>query len=103
MVHPRGTDRVDARSHPCQHSLEASAMNFVAPMVLWLIPVLMPVIAWFLWWTWRKRQALVRQFVSERLLPQLLEGISPSRQKLKLVFLALSILFLLLALARPQW
>jgi Ca-activated chloride channel family protein len=78
-------------------------MNFVAPSVLYLIPVIMPLIAWFLWWTWRKRQALTRQFVSERLLPQLLEGVSPSRQKLRLVLLALSILFVLLALARPQW
>lgn len=78
-------------------------MNFVSSQVLYLIPVLMPLIAWFLWWTWRKRQTLVRQFVSERLLPQLLEGVSPSRQKLKLTLLALSILFILLALSRPQW
>jgi Ca-activated chloride channel homolog len=78
-------------------------MNFVSPLVLYLIPVLIPVIAWFLWWTWRKRQTLIRQFVSERLLSQLLEGVSPTRQKIRLVLIATSILFLLLALARPQW
>ena len=78
-------------------------MNFASSTVLYLIPIVIPLIVWFLWWSWRKRQFLVRQFVSERLLPQLLEGASPSRQKLKLVLLAASILFILLALARPQW
>ena len=36
-------------------------------------------------------------------MPQLLEGVSPKRQKIKLVLLTASILFLMLALARPQW
>jgi len=78
-------------------------MNIVAPQALWAIPIILPGVIWFLYWSWRKRQALVRLFVSERLLPQLLEGYSPSRQKWKMALLTLAVLFLMLALARPQW
>jgi Ca-activated chloride channel family protein len=78
-------------------------MNIVNARVLWAIPIVIPGVIWFLWWSWRKRQALVRLFVSERLLPQLLEGFSPSRRKLKMALQAGAVLFLMLALARPQW
>src|SRR3954469_7659447 len=78
-------------------------MSFVSSRVLWAIPVVMPGVIWFLWWSWRKRQALVRLFVSERLLPQLLESYSPSRRKLKISLQVAAVLFLMLALARPQW
>jgi Ca-activated chloride channel family protein len=83
--------------------VEAAAVNFVNHTVLWMIPVVVPLVCWFLWWSWRRRQALVRLFVSERLLPRLLEGVSPARQKIKLALQAGAVLFLLLALARPQW
>jgi len=78
-------------------------MSFVNSRVLWAIPVVAPGVIWFLWWSWRKRQALVRLFVSERLLPQLLEGFSPARRKLKMGLQVAAVLFLMLALARPQW
>jgi Ca-activated chloride channel family protein len=78
-------------------------MNFVNSRVLWAIPVVTAGVIWFLWWSWRKRQALVRLFVSERLLPQLLENNSPSRRKLKMALQVAAVLFLMLALARPQW
>jgi Ca-activated chloride channel family protein len=78
-------------------------MSFVSSRVLWAIPVVVPGVIWFLWWSWRKRQALVRLFVSERLLPQLLEGFSPARRKLKMGLQVAAVLFLMLALARPQW
>lgn len=78
-------------------------MNFVNSRVLWAIPVVLPGVIWFLWWAWRKRQALVRLFVSERLLPQLLEGYSPTRRKIKMALQVAAVLFLMLALARPQW
>src|SRR3954469_3785486 len=78
-------------------------MSFVSSRVLWAIPVVVPGVIWFLWWSWRKRQALVRLFVSERLLPQLLEGFSPRRLKIKMTLVVLAVLFLMLALARPQW
>jgi Ca-activated chloride channel family protein len=78
-------------------------MNFVNSRVLWAIPVVVPGVIWFLWWSWCKRQALVRLFVPERLLPQLLENNSPSRRKLKMGLHVAAVLFLMLALARPQW
>jgi Ca-activated chloride channel family protein len=83
--------------------VEAFAMNFVNSRVLWAIPVVIAGVIWFLWWSWRKRQALVRLFVSERLVPQLLEGYSPTRRKLKMGLQVAAVLFLMLALARPQW
>jgi Ca-activated chloride channel family protein len=83
--------------------VEAAAMNFVNGRVLWAIPVIVPGVIWFLWWSWRKRQALVRLFVSERLLPQLLQGVSPRRQKIKMALQVAAVLFLMVALARPQW
>ena len=73
-------------------------MNFVNPKVLWAIPIVLPGVIWFLWWSWRKRNALVRLFVSERLLPQLLESYSPRRRKIKLAFQVAAVLFLMLAL-----
>src|SRR4051794_31658436 len=78
-------------------------INWVNARVLWAIPIIVPGVIWFMWWSWRKRQALVRQFVSERLLGQLLEGVSPQRQQIKMGLQVAAILFLLLALARPQW
>ncbi|HUS34965.1 MAG TPA: VWA domain-containing protein [Verrucomicrobiae bacterium] len=78
-------------------------MNFVNSRVLWAIPIVLPGVIWFLWWSWRKRNALVRLFVSERLLPQLLESYSPERRKIKMALQVAAVLFLMLALARPQW
>jgi Ca-activated chloride channel homolog len=78
-------------------------MNFVNSRVLWAIPIVLPGVIWFLWWSWRKRNALVRLFVSERLLPQLLESYSPERRKIKMALQVGAVLFLMLALARPQW
>jgi Ca-activated chloride channel homolog len=78
-------------------------MNFVNSRVLWAIPIVLPGVIWFLWWAWRKRQSLVRLFVSERLLPQLLEGYSPTRRKIKMALQVAAVLLLMLALARPQW
>ena len=78
-------------------------MNFVNARVLRAMPVVLAGVIWFLWWSWRKRQTLVRLFVSERLLPQLLESYSPSRRKLKMALQVAAVLFLMLALARPQW
>ncbi len=82
--------------------MEAAAMNFAKPEMLWLLGVTAPLLAWFLVWAWRKRQALIRQFVQSRLLAQLTVGVSRWRQKARLVLLGLAALLILLALARPQ-
>lgn len=78
-------------------------MNFAHAHILWLLLVILPALALFFWWAWRERQRLVTQFIQARLLPGLISGVSPARQKLRLWCLALAVTFTLLALARPQW
>jgi Ca-activated chloride channel family protein len=78
-------------------------MTFARPEMLWLLAAVAPLLTWFLFWAWRKRQALIRRFVQERLLGRLTVGLAPGRQKLRLVLLGLAALLILLALARPQY
>lgn len=78
-------------------------MNFAHPRVLWLAAVLVPLLGLFLWATWRKRQALVRQFVQHKMLAEISVGSSSARQKWRRVLLLAAVAFLLLAVARPQW
>jgi len=78
-------------------------MRIAAPQMLWLLVVMVLPLIGFLWWAWRRRQVLIAQFISARLLGQLKVGVSPSRQKARLVFIVLAVIFIILALARPQW
>ncbi len=59
-------------------------MNFANPNMLWLLLVFPPAMLVFFWWSWRKRQQLMTQFIQARLLPGLIVGISPLRQKIRL-------------------
>ncbi len=77
--------------------------NLAAPKMLWLVLLVVPPLILFLWWAWRKRQELVTQFISARLLGALKVGVSPSRQKLRMVLLVAAVTCLTLSLARPQW
>lgn len=76
---------------------------FAAPQMLWLLLILATPLTVFFWWAWRKRQELITQFISARLLNQLKVGVSPSRQKARMVIFVVAVIFLILALARPQW
>jgi Ca-activated chloride channel homolog len=78
-------------------------MKFANPQILWLLPVAVPLLTWFLWWAWRRKQALIAQFVQSRLLAQLTVGVSPLRQKARLALIVFAVAAALLALARPQW
>lgn len=78
-------------------------MRIAAPQMLWLLVVMVLPLIGFLWWAWRRRQVLIAQFISARLLGQLKVGVSPSRQKARLAFIVLAVIFIILALARPQW
>jgi Ca-activated chloride channel homolog len=78
-------------------------MHFANPQMLWLLLLLGPLLAAFLVWAWHRKQTLIAQFVPQRLLPQLTDGISPVRQKIRLALVGLAALCTLLALARPQW
>lgn len=77
-------------------------MRFGNPKMLWLLAVTLPLLAWFLWHAWRKKQELIARFVQSRLLAQLTVGVSPWRQRLRLVLLVAAVGLILLALARPQ-
>jgi Ca-activated chloride channel family protein len=57
----------------------------------------------FFWWAWRKRQQLITQFISSQLLERLKVGVSPGRQKARMALIVISVVFVIIALARPQW
>ena len=77
-------------------------MNFAAPQMFWLL-LIVPALLVFFWWSWRVRQKLMAQFIQSRLLSGLIAGVSPTRQKIRALLILLSIVFFVLALARPQW
>src|SRR5271156_6592231 len=77
--------------------------SFAAPRVLWLVAVFLPALVVFFWWSWRKREALAARFIQARLLPGLISGVSPARQKLRFGLLIAAVACVILALARPRW
>ncbi|HWD93714.1 MAG TPA: VWA domain-containing protein [Verrucomicrobiae bacterium] len=78
-------------------------MTFASPQILWLLLVFPPALLVFFWWSWRTRQKLMAQFIQSRLLPGLIAGVSGTRQKIRAALLIAAAVFIILALARPQW
>ncbi len=78
-------------------------MTFAHPNLLWLLLIFPPALVAFFWWSWRKRQQLMAQFIQARLLPSLTVGISPLRQKIRMASIIGAVIFLIAALARPQF
>lgn len=78
-------------------------MNFATPQYLWLAAAVVPLTVWFLWWTWRRKEMAARAFIRSRLFSQLTIGVSPALQITKRVLLAVAVVTILLALARPRW
>jgi Ca-activated chloride channel homolog len=78
-------------------------MRFANPNMLWLMLVALPLLIYFLWWAWRKKQLLISQFVQSRLLAHLTVGVSKGRQKARMALVAAAVSLVFLALARPQW
>jgi Ca-activated chloride channel homolog len=78
-------------------------MSFAHPHFLWLLLVIPPALMVFFWWSARTRQRLMTQFIQVRLLPGLVVGVSPMREKTRAAALILAAVFLITALARPQW
>ncbi len=78
-------------------------MPFAHLHILWLLLVFPPALVAFFWWSARKRQELMTQFIQARLLPELTVGVSRMRQNIRLACLILAVSCLILALARPQW
>ena len=77
-------------------------MRFEHPNILWLLLVIPPALLAFFWWAMRLRQKSLAQFIQARLLSALTVGISPARRKIRLGCLVLAVIFLVVALARPQ-
>jgi len=71
--------------------------------MLWFLLVLPPALIAFFWWSWRKRQFLMSQFIQARLLPNLTVGLSARRQRIRAAAIVGAVACLILALARPQW
>ena len=78
-------------------------MRFEHTNILWLLPVIVPGLAAFFWWSWRERQRLVTRFIEARLLPALMVGVSATRQKLRMACVIFAVALAIMALARPQW
>ena len=78
-------------------------MNFGHAKMLWMAAVILPLLALFLWATWRKRQALIRYFVQNKNLAELTLGTSTTKQKVRRILLFLGVGALLFTTARPQW
>jgi len=78
-------------------------MNFAYGYMLWMLVIIPPALIVFFWWAWRERQRLMTQFIQSRLLPSLISGVSSTRLKVRFVLLVSAFVFLILALARPQW
>jgi Ca-activated chloride channel family protein len=77
-------------------------MRFEYSNLLWLLLLLPALLAVFFWWAMRTRQKLLAQFIEVRLLTQLTVGVSQARQKFRFWILTLAVMFLIVALARPQ-
>jgi Ca-activated chloride channel family protein len=78
-------------------------MIFGNPRMLWLLLITMPLLAWFFWWAWRKKQFLIGQFVQSRLLANLTVGVSKTVQKGRMALLWGAVGLLIFTLARPLW
>jgi Ca-activated chloride channel family protein len=78
-------------------------MTFAHPYFLWLLLAIPPALLLFFWWSERVRRKLMSQFIQSRLLPGLVSGVSPARQKIRGALLVAAVTCLILALARPQW
>jgi Ca-activated chloride channel family protein len=78
-------------------------MSHAHPQILYLLLVFPPALVAFFWWSAGKRKELMAQFIQARLLPGLISGVSPTRQRIRNACLVLSTSLIIWALARPQW
>jgi len=78
-------------------------MRFANPNLLWLLLVIPPGLLGFLWWSAKRKRALLTRFIEPRLLAGLLAGVSPARRRVRYGLLAGAVACFVVALARPQW
>lgn len=77
--------------------MEFGNLNYL--WVLWLLPL----VAIFYLWAFKRKRRLLERFVSAELRDRLLHGFSAQRQHLKAILIVLALLFTVLALIRPKY
>ncbi len=80
-----------------------SFLRFEFPLILWLVPITVALLVWFLRRAWLTRLKLINVFVKSRLLASLTVGLSHQRQFIRMGLVVASVALLLVALARPQY
>jgi len=76
-------------------------MSFLNPLALWLLLVVPPFGAACVWFAFKRRREIARFYGEERLISRFSQVMEPRRYIFKAVCVALTLAFLLLALARP--
>ena len=64
--------------------------------------MLLPVLVLLLWWTGNRTRAVIQAQIAPKIARYLMRSLAPNRRKLKLWLQCLSLLFFVIALARPQ-
>ena len=78
-------------------------MSWASPNYRWLAALALPLLTAFFWRAWRVKQNMAARFIPERLRPVLADGVSPARQKFRMVLVAAAVVLVLLALSGPRW
>ncbi len=76
-------------------------IRFAHPEYLYALS-LIPLLALFLWWMARKRNAALQQFATDELLPRIAAGTSSRKRIIKQSILILALASLVVGLANPQ-
>jgi Ca-activated chloride channel family protein len=84
-------------------AVKDASFEIARPEFLWMLLLVLPLAAGAFYWSWRVKQKLIRQFVQARLFSTLTVGLSPARQKFRLVLLLAALAGVLAALAGPRW
>ena len=77
-------------------------MRFEHPHLLWCLLIAVPALIAFFWWAAREKRRVLESFISARLLPGLLVGVSDSRRRARVILLIVSVGLLIVTLSRPQ-
>ena len=83
--------------------MSEGGFRFEQVNILWLMILSVPCLCLFLWYAWQRKKELIQMFVKSRLLASLTVGVSWKRQHIKSCLLVGAVIFLFLAIARPQW
>jgi Ca-activated chloride channel family protein len=77
-------------------------MKFGSPQFFWLLPVLIPLIGFFIW-AWQRKQAALARFAAASIINRLAPDASVNRHVIRSTLFCLFFVFMVVALARPQF